>query len=74
MKITYDESTDSMYIKFNENLDYKTSKKVSEDIVLDYSNDGKVIGVEVLSVSDNAILPLPIGEGSIPIELSSKPA
>jgi uncharacterized protein YuzE len=69
MKITYDKSVDAMYIKLNEKLAYKTSKKISEDVLIDYSEDGKIIGVEVLTASKNAILPFP--KGSVPIELSS---
>ncbi len=69
MKITYDKAVDAIYIKLNEKLTYKSSKKVSDDILIDYSDDGRIIGVEVLSASINAILPLP--NNSVPIELSS---
>jgi uncharacterized protein YuzE len=68
MKITYDKSVDAMYIKFNEKLVYKSSKKISDDILIDYSEDGKIIGVEVLTASENALLPLTTA--SVPIELS----
>jgi uncharacterized protein YuzE len=69
MKITYDKSVDAMYIKLNEKLAYKSSKKISDDVLIDYSKDGNVIGIEVLTASKNAILPLP--NTSIPVELSS---
>jgi len=59
MKITYDKSVDAMYIKLNEKLAYKSSRKISEDVLIDYSEDGKIIGVEVLTASQNAILPIP---------------
>lgn len=72
MKITYDKSVDAMYIKLNEKLNYKSSKKVSDDILIDYSEDGKVIGVEVLAASENTLLPLP--QNSVPVELSSTSA
>lgn len=72
MKITYDKTVDAMYIKLNEKLAYKSSKKVSDDILIDYSEDGKIIGVEVLTASENAIIPP--SKGSIPIELSSASA
>jgi uncharacterized protein YuzE len=68
MKITYDKAADAMYIRLNEKLVYKSSKKISDDILVDYSEDGKVIGVEVLTASKNAILPLP--DTSVPVELS----
>ena len=72
MKITYDKSVDAMYIKLNEELTYKSSKKISEDVLIDYSDDGKIIGVEVLTASKNTLMPLP--ETSVPIELSSAAA
>jgi uncharacterized protein YuzE len=57
MKITYDKSVDAMYIKLNEKLTYKSSKKISEDVLIDYSEDGRVIGVELLTASKNTVLP-----------------
>ncbi len=56
MKITYDKSVDAMYIKLNEKLVYQSSKKISEDVLIDYSKDGDVIGVEILTASKNAFL------------------
>ena len=69
MKITYDKAVDAMYIKLNEKLTYKSSKKISDDVLIDYSDDGRIIGVEVLTASKNTLMPLPID--SVPIELSS---
>ncbi len=69
MKITYDKSVDAMYIKLNEKLVYKSSKKISDDVLIDYSKNGKVIGVEVLTASKNTILPLS-KPSSVPIEFS----
>jgi uncharacterized protein YuzE len=68
MKITYDKSVDAMYIKLNEKLKYKSSKKISDDVLIDYSTSGEIIGIEVLTASKNTVLPL---SESIPIELSS---
>ncbi len=72
MKITYDKSVDAMYIKLNEKLTYKSSKKISEDVLIDYSEDGRIIGVEVLTASKNALMSL--SKSSVPIELSSASA
>jgi uncharacterized protein YuzE len=69
MKITYDKKVDAMYIKLNEKLVYKSSKKISDDVLIDYSKDGKIIGVEILTASKNAILPA--AKGSVPFELRS---
>ena len=68
MKITYDKAIDAMYIKLNDKQKYKTSKKISEDILIDYSQEGEVIGVEILAASENTVLPLT--NSSIPFELS----
>ncbi len=67
MKITYDKSVDAMYIKLNEKVAYQSSKKVTDDVLIDYSKDGKVVGVEILAASKNALLPL--GKATVPIEL-----
>jgi uncharacterized protein YuzE len=69
MKITYDKSVDAMYIKFNEKLAYKSSKKISEDVLIDYAKDGKVVGVEILAASKNTLVSLQ--KPTIPIEFSS---
>jgi len=58
MKITYDKSVDAMYIKLNEKSAYQSSKKITDDVLVDYSKDGKVVGVEILAASKNTILPL----------------
>lgn len=71
MKITYDKSVDAIYIKLNERASYEVSKKISEDVLIDYAKDGRVVGIEVLAASENAILPS-VAKASIPVELSSK--
>ena len=68
MNITYDKNVDAMYIRLNEKLKYKTSKKISEDIMIDYADNGQVIGVEVLSASKNTLLP--VQATTIPIEFT----
>lgn len=57
MKITYDKKTDAMYIKLNDKAVYHKTRKVTDDVLVDYSKDGKVVGVEVLAASQNAVLP-----------------
>lgn len=53
MKITYDKKIDAIYIKFSEKDTYHISKKVSDNVLVDYSKDGKLIGVEILEASTN---------------------
>ncbi|MBU7027092.1 MAG: DUF2283 domain-containing protein [Theionarchaea archaeon] len=50
MKITYDPKTDAVYIQFQEG-EYSISKEISEGIILDYTEEGKVMGIEILEVS-----------------------
>jgi len=56
MKIRYDDKTDAMYIQFNEERSYHMSKKITDDVVVDYSKDRQVIGVEILDASQNILL------------------
>lgn len=52
MKITYDKKVDAMYIKLKVgNYDY--TKKVTDDILVDVSKKGEVLGLEILDVSKN---------------------
>ena len=50
MKITYDPKIDAIYIQFQEG-EYNISKEIGDGIVLDYTEDGKVMGIEILEVS-----------------------
>ncbi|MBU7012966.1 MAG: DUF2283 domain-containing protein [Theionarchaea archaeon] len=50
MKITYDPQADAVYIQFQEG-EYNTSKEISEGIILDYTEEGRVMGIEILEVS-----------------------
>lgn len=50
MKITYDPKTDAVYIQFQEG-EYDISKEISEGIILDYTEEGKVMGIEILEAS-----------------------
>lgn len=69
MKITYDKSTDAMYITLNEKAVYKLSKKITDEVLIDYAENGQVIGFEILSASTNSFAPK--GKTSIPIEFKS---
>lgn len=57
MNITYDKKTDAMYIKLNDKAVYHKTRKVTDDVLVDYSKDGKVVGVEILAASENTVLP-----------------
>ena len=56
MKVKYDKEVDVLYIQFN---DLKVSESDSEKagVIIDYSSDGKVVGIEVLNASKNLLQP-----------------
>lgn len=52
MKITYDKRVDAMYIKLKKGR-YDHTKKVTDDILVDVSKKGEVLGLEILDASKN---------------------
>lgn len=68
MKISYDPKVDAMYIRFKRGK-YDHTKKITDEILVDLSNDGKVLGLEILDAKRQ------FGEiKPEKIEFSSKPA
>ena len=52
MEINYDKKIDALYVRLSESP-YKVSKKVTDNILVDYSDSGKVVGIEILEASKN---------------------
>ena len=51
MKISYDPDADAMYIQLRDvKSDY--TKEVAEDIIIDYTKSGEIVGVELLFVKE----------------------
>jgi uncharacterized protein YuzE len=50
MRFHYDKKEDALYIRFNENP-YQKSEEIVEGIIFDYDKQGKIIGIEILDVS-----------------------
>jgi len=46
MRITYDRQVDALYIRFLETT--VTTEHVAEGIAVDYSEDGRIAGIEIL--------------------------
>ena len=46
MKIKYDKTTDTLYVEFSDTT--VTTKRLSDDIAVDYDAAGKLAGIEVL--------------------------
>lgn len=51
MKIYYDEKSDLLYIRFEEEKRRVVNKRVTEDIVLDMEDEERIIGIEILDAS-----------------------
>lgn len=49
MKIRYDDKGDVLYIEFKDTT--VTTKRLDQDIAVDYGPDGSIAGIEVLSAS-----------------------
>lgn len=66
MKITHDKKADAVYITLGSKAAYDISKKITENILVDYAVDGTIVGIEVLDASKN--MSLPPNQDQIPIE------
>lgn len=51
MKIKYDPTGDVLYVEFRDTT--VTTKRLTDDIAIDYDSDGHVAGVEILSAKKN---------------------
>jgi uncharacterized protein YuzE len=51
MRISYDEETNSLYVRLKE-TPYYESDEVKEGVLLDYDDKGNVIGIEILDASE----------------------
>ncbi len=56
MKIYYDDKTDLLYLRFDERQQEVINKRVTEDVVLDIGERGKIIGIEILDASTHVDL------------------
>ena len=65
MKIRYDEQGDVLYIEFKDCT--VTTRRIDEDIAIDYDAEGHIAGIEVLSASHSAFS----GKGDISRSLKS---
>lgn len=49
MRVRMDQAADALYIRLDESA-IKESEEVSPGVVLDFDNDGRVVGIEILDV------------------------
>ena len=51
MNITYDKSADAIYIEFS-SAEFAKNKIIDENTIIDLDKEGKIIGIELLSVRE----------------------
>ncbi len=51
VKISYDDRTDLLYLRFDERKQEVENKRVADDVALDIGAGGKIIGIELLDAS-----------------------
>ncbi len=53
MKISYDETVDALYIRFIDEPRQVTTQRLTEDIAINYDQNGEVVGIEVLAAREH---------------------
>lgn len=56
MRVKYDRETDVLYIQLNE-APVAESDEERKGIILDYGEDGKIVGIEILNASQSLTQP-----------------
>jgi uncharacterized protein YuzE len=56
MKVKYDKETDILYIRLSD-LQIDESDEDKKGVILDYSIDGQLVGIEVLNASKSSYQP-----------------
>ncbi len=56
MNISYSDSSDLLYIRLDERKQDVINKRVSESVVLDIAEGGKIVGIEILNASQHVNL------------------
>lgn len=52
LKYSYDVEVDSIFIKITENYKYQESLELEDGIILDFSDEGIPVALEILDISD----------------------
>ncbi|MEO8665581.1 MAG: DUF2283 domain-containing protein [Ignavibacteria bacterium] len=73
MKLNYYPDTDSLYIDLSSKTSV-TSEEISDGVVLDYDNDGNIVGIDIdhasikLDLKELVLSKLPVGLQKITVE------
>ncbi len=51
MKLSYDSKVDAAYIRLEEGNFEVSTHELSEDVIINYAPDGRVVGIEILSAT-----------------------
>ena len=57
MKVSYDKRADALYISFNDQAINETDEDKSGNILIDYSKEGNIAGIEILNASNKVLSP-----------------
>jgi uncharacterized protein YuzE len=52
VKVHYDEKSDAVFIRLDDQKKIAESQEVESGVILDYDENGKVIGIEILKVGE----------------------
>jgi len=69
MKVSYDDKSDLLYLRFEDRKQEVENRRVSEGIVLDIGVGGKIVGIEILDASAHVNL-----KDVLPIQYELPPA
>jgi len=66
MRISYDDTTDLLYFRFDDRIQEVVNKRVADDVVLDIGEGDKLVGIEFLNASRQLNLEklLPVEHGA----------
>ena len=56
MQISYNDKSDLLYIRLDEQTQDVINRRVSEDIVLDIGDEDRIVGIEILDASKHVAL------------------
>ena len=51
MKVEYEDDADALYIAVRKGV-YKISEEISDDVIIDLDKDCRILGIEILGISD----------------------
>lgn len=71
MKVEYDDDADALYISVRKG-EYKISEEISDDVIIDLDENCRIIGIEILGISDkieNGLLKQMLKAEKIPYKL-----